>query len=151
MIFEVNELASHKFSMEKILGWRFDLEDEARLQVTRLEEKWALENQQLQHLINENIKAKNDNMKNTQIQTLRYNDYYKMMIDEKIIQQKNLMDSTQAQIKEAHNELLEAHKNRRAMEKLKEKELTAAEEIVKRMEQIQLDEFATMNFKQRAL
>ncbi|AZP04275.1 flagellar export protein FliJ [Jeotgalibaca ciconiae] len=144
-------MASHKFSMEKILGWRFDLEDEARLQLSNLQDKWNRENLQLQSLIQENIKVKNDNLKNTQIQTLRYNDYYKMVIDEKIVQQKNQMDSTQAQINKAQEQLLDAHKNRRAMEKLKEKELTAAEETMKRLEQMQLDEFATMNYKQRAL
>lgn len=144
-------MASHKFSMEKILGWRFDLEDEARLQLSNLQDKWNKENLQLQSLIQENIKVKNDNLKNTQIQTLRYNDYYKMVIDEKIVQQKNQMDSTQAQINKAQEQLLDAHKNRRAMEKLKEKELTAAEETMKRLEQMQLDEFATMNYKQRAL
>ena len=137
--------------MEKILGWRFDQEDEARLQVANLKEKWDRENQHLQSLIQENIKVKNDNLKNTHIQTLRYNDYYKMVIDEKIIQQKNLMDETQAQISKANEQLLEAHKNRKAMEKLKEKELTAAEEELKRIEQMQLDEFATMSYKQRAL
>lgn len=137
--------------MEKILGWRFDLEDEARLQLSNLQDKWNKENLQLQNLIQENIKVKNDNLKNTQIQTLRYNDYYKMVIDEKIVQQKNQMDSTQAQINKAQEQLLDAHKNRRAMEKLKEKELTAAEETMKRLEQMQLDEFATMNYKQRAL
>lgn len=137
--------------MEKILGWRFDLEDEARLQLSNLQDKWNRENLQLQSLIQENIKVKNDNLKNTQIQTLRYNDYYKMVIDEKIVQQKNQMDSTQAQINKAQEQLLDAHKNRRAMEKLKEKELTAAEETMKRLEQMQLDEFATMNYKQRAL
>lgn len=137
--------------MEKILGWRFDLEDEARLQLSNLQDKWNRENLQLQSLIQENIKVKNDNLKNTQIQTLRYNDYYKMVIDEKIVQQKNQMDSTQAQINKAQEQLLDAHKNRRAMEKLKEKELTAAEETMKRLEQMQLDEFATMNYNQRAL
>ncbi|APZ50298.1 flagellar export protein FliJ [Jeotgalibaca sp. PTS2502] len=137
--------------MEKILGWRFDQEDDARLQVANLKEKWDRENQHLQSLIQENIKVKNDNLKNTHIQTLRYNDYYKMVIDEKIIQQKNLMDETQAQISKANEQLLEAHKNRKAMEKLKEKELTAAEEELKRIEQMQLDEFATMSYKQRVL
>lgn len=89
-------MASHTFSMEKILAWRFDQEDEARLQVANLKEKWDRENQHLQSLIKENIKIKNDNLNNIHIQTLRYNDYYKMVVDEKIIQQKNIMDEMQA-------------------------------------------------------
>ena len=75
-----------QFSMEKILDWRLDLEDEARMQLSRLEEKWQQENRQLQSLIQENTKVKNDYLKNVQIYTLRYNDYYKLVLDEKIVQ-----------------------------------------------------------------
>lgn len=140
-----------QFSMEKILDWRLDLEDEARMQLSRLEEKWQQENRQLQSLIQENTKVKNDYLKNVQIYTLRYNDYYKLVLDEKIVQQKNQIDRTQAEIKTAHDELIETHKNRKAMEKLKEKELDLLYQKEKRQEQHQLDEMATMTYRRTAL
>lgn len=140
-----------QFSMEKILDWRLDLEDEARMQLSRLEEKWQQENRQLQSLIQENTKVKNDYLKNVQIYTLRYNDYYKLVLDEKIVQQKNQIDRTQAEIKIAHDELIETHKNRKAMEKLKEKELDLLYQKEKRQEQHQLDEMATMTYRRTAL
>lgn len=148
---EVKGLSNYQFSMEKILDWRLDLEEEARLQLTRLQEKWRSENQELHSLVQENVKVKNDRLKTQHIESLRYNDYYKMMLDEKIVQQKNLLDMTKSDIQKAQEKLLDAHKDRKAMEKLKEKELTAVYIEEQRREQMQLDEIATMNYKRKAL
>ena len=45
--------------MEKILDWRMDLEEQARLKVTQLKERLQLENHHLQELIKENRRVKN--------------------------------------------------------------------------------------------
>ena len=136
-----------QFSMEKILDWRMDLEEQARLKVTQLKERLQTENHYLQELIKENRRVKNEVVDNVHIQSLRYNDYYKLVIDEKIIQQKNQMDLTRAEINAAQNKLISAHTDRKAMEKLKEKELLTYHLAEQRNEQMQLDEFATMGYK----
>lgn len=128
-----------------------DLEEDARLVVTQLKERLQRENNQLQDLIHENRRIKSETMNNTHIQSLRYNDYYKMIIDEKIIQQKNQIDRTHVEISAAQEQLISAHTDRKAMEKLKEKELEARYLNDLRIEQMQLDEFATMTYKRRAL
>lgn len=133
--------------MEKILDWRMDLEEQARLKVTQLKERLQTENHYLQELIKENRRVKNEVVDNVHIQSLRYNDYYKLVIDEKIIQQKNKMDLTRAEINAAQNKLISAHTDRKAMEKLKEKELLTYHLAEQRNEQMQLDEFATMGYK----
>lgn len=133
--------------MEKILDWRMDLEEQARLKVTQLKERLQTENHYLQELIKENRRVKNEVVDNVHIQSLRYNDYYKLVIDEKIIQQKNQMDLTRAEINAAQNKLISAHTDRKAMEKLKEKELLTYHLAEQRNEQMQLDEFATMGYK----
>lgn len=127
-----------------------DLEEQARMKVGQLKERLQQENNYLQELIKENRKIKNETMGSTQIQSLRYNDYYKMMIDEKIIQQKNQMDRTQAEIASAQQKLIHTHTDRKAMEKLKEKEIMLHYLEEQRREQMQLDEFATMNYKRHA-
>ena len=132
--------------MEKILDWRMDLEEQARLKVTQLKERLQTENHYLQELIKENRRVKNEVVDNVHIQSLRYNDYYKLVIDEKIIQQKNKMDLTRAEINAAQNKLISAHTDRKAMEKLKEKEYTFTMEQEKHEEQKQLDEMATLSF-----
>lgn len=135
--------------MEKILDWRMDLEEQARLKVTQLKERLQTENHYLQELIKENRRVKNEAVDNVHIQSLRYNDYYKLVIDEKIIQQKNKMDLTRAEINAAQNKLISAHTDRKAMEKLKEKELLTHQLAEQRNEQMQLDEFATMGYKRQ--
>lgn len=140
-----------QFSMEKILDWRMDLEEQARLKVTQLKERLQIENHHLQELIKENRRVKNEAVDNVHIQSLRYNDYYKLVIDEKIIQQKNQMDLTRAEINAAQNKLISAHTDRKAMEKLKEKEFLTHYLAEQRNEQMQLDEFATMGYKRQAL
>lgn len=137
--------------MEKILDWRMDLEEQARLKVIQLKERLQTENHYLQELIKENRRVKNEVVDNVHIQSLRYNDYYKLVIDEKIIQQKNKMDLTRAEINAAQNKLISAHTDRKAMEKLKEKELLTYQLAEQRNEQMQLDEFATMGYKRQAL
>lgn len=139
-----------QFSMEKILDWRMDLEEQARMKVTHLKEQLLLENNQLQELIKENRRIKHESMANTHIQSLRYNDYYKIVIDEKIIQQKNQIDLTQTEIISAQQKLVNAHTDRKAMEKLKEKEILTHYLKEQRNEQMQLDEFATMSYKRQA-
>lgn len=144
-------MANQQFSMEKILDWRMDLEEEARLVVTNLKDRLLMENNQLQELIRENRRVKNEAMDSVHIQALRYNDYYKMVIDEKIIHQKNQIDRTNVEIKTAHQQLVGAHTDRKAMEKLKEKELLTRHLNEQRNEQMQLDEFATMSYKRYAI
>lgn len=139
-----------QFSMEKILDWRMDLEEKARMEVTHLKERLLLENNQLQELIKENRRIKHESMAHTHIQSLRYNDYYKIVIDEKIIQQKNKIDLTQTEIISAQQKLINAHTDRKAMEKLKEKEILTHYLKEQRNEQMQLDEFATMSYKRQA-
>ncbi|WP_373763086.1 flagellar export protein FliJ [Jeotgalibaca porci] len=140
-----------QFSMEKILEWRMDLEEQARMKVIQLNERLQTENHHLQELIKENRRVKNEAVDNVHIQSLRYNDYYKLVIDEKIIQQKNQIDLTRSEINAAQNKLISAHTDRKAMEKLKEKEILTYYLAEKRNEQMQLDDFATMGYKRQAL
>lgn len=135
--------------MEKILDWRSDLEDDAKRSLITIQDKLDQENKNLIHLIAENTKIKSETLQNKEIQSMRYNEYYKMMIDEKIIQQKNLLDRLQIQVQTAQKDLGLAHTDKKAMEKLKEKELIAVANAEKIHEQKQLDEIATMNFKRR--
>ncbi|AQS54199.1 hypothetical protein BW727_101875 [Jeotgalibaca dankookensis] len=137
------------FSMAKILDWRIDLEETARLTVTQLQARLRLENQQLQSLITENIKVKNEHIHSKQIHSLRYNDYYKNVITEQIIQQKNQIDSTLADIQSAQKNLVQTYSDRKIMDKLKEKELTTYYQNERRREQMELDDIATMNYKRR--
>lgn len=139
-------MASQTFSMEKILDWRSDLEETAKRNVAQVQVKIDAQQAVLEDLIRENIKVKNERLKINQINDMRHQQLYQALLDEKIIHQKNQLDLTQKELEAAQADLLEAHKDKKVMEKLKEKELWMTAELIKKEEQQQLDEIATLSF-----
>jgi len=103
----------HQFSMEKILEWRITEEENARKSVLHAQNQMQQQQQQLRHLVNENTKLKHDQMKLTEIHTLRYNHHLKGMIDEKIVIQKNAIDQAQSDMDKLQEALVQAHKDRK--------------------------------------
>lgn len=140
-------MEKHQFSMEKILDWRIKEEENARKSVLHAQNQMQQQQQQLTHLINENTKLKHEQMKLTEISTLRYNHHLKGLIDEKIVIQKNAIDQAQSDMDRLQEAFLQAHKDRKIMEKLKERESVQVLEQVKSEEQKQLDEIATLQYK----
>lgn len=132
--------------MEKILDWRLDLEETAKRTLGQVQVKIEAQTAVLEDLIRENTKVKNNQLTATKINDLRHQELYKALLDEKIIQQKNQLDLTQKELETAQAQLLEAHKDKKVMEKLKEKELWNASELLKKEEQQQLDEIATLSY-----
>ncbi|WP_370567470.1 flagellar export protein FliJ [Desemzia sp. RIT 804] len=139
-------MASQKFTMEKILDWRSDIEESAKRKLGQVQVKIEAQKAVLEDLIRENTKIKNDQLTTTKINDLRHQQLYKALLDEKIIHQKNQLDLTQKELETAQAQLVEAHKDKKVMEKLKEKELWSALELEKKEEQQQLDEIATLSY-----
>ena len=139
-------MAKYQFSMEKVLDWRSDTEEEKKKNLVQVQQSKQQQETILRRLINENIKIKNDSLSTNRIDVLRRQNLYKDMIDEKIIHQKNVVSKAEKEVEVARIELMEAHKDRKVMEKLKEKEYTLTMEQEKQEEQKQLDEMATLSF-----
>jgi len=142
----VKEVANYQFSMEKVLDWRSDTEEEKKKNLVQVQQHKDQQENILQRLIRENIKIKNDSLSTSRIDVLRRQNLYKNMIDEKIIHQKNIVNKAEKEVETARIELMEAHKDRKVMEKLKEKEYSFLMEQEKHEEQKQLDEMATLSF-----
>ena len=142
----MDEVGNYTFSMEKVLDWRSDTEEEKKKQLGQVQQNKQQQETLLQRLISENIKINNDSLTTLRIDVLRRQNLYKDMIDEKIIHQKNIVHKAEKDVEVARVELMEAHKDRKVMEKLKEKEYTFTMEQEKREEQKQLDEMATLSF-----
>lgn len=140
-------MKKQQFSMEKILEWRITEEDNARKSVLQAQSKMQQHQQQLTRLVNENTKLKHEQMKLTEISTLRYNHHLKGLIDEKIVIQKNAIDQAQSEMDQLQETLIQAHKDRKIMEKLKERESVQVLAQAKSEEQKQLDEIATLQYK----
>ena len=139
-------MAKYQFSMEKVLDWRSDTEEEKKKKLVQVQQSKQQQETILRRLINENIKIKNDSLSTDRIDVLRQQNLYKDMIDEKIIHQKNVVSKAEKEVEVARIELMEAHKDLKVMEKLKEKEYIFTMEQEKHEEQKQLDEMATLSF-----
>lgn len=142
----MNEVANYTFSMEKVLDWRSDTEEEKKKDLAQVQQNKLQQETILQRLIGENIKIKNDSLTTSRIDVLRRQNLYKDMIDEKIIHQKNVVNKAEKNVEAARIALMEAHKDRKVMEKLREKEYTFTMEQEKQDEQKQLDEMAALSF-----
>jgi len=136
--------------MQNVLDWRNDQEDEAKLKLVQIKKRLNNEETYLQQLINENIQLKEKAALTRKVDIMRQQDLYKQVLDERIIQQKLVVEQVLNEIKKAEEALLSAHKDKRVMEKLKEKEYEQYVETLQLEEQKQMDEFSTITFGRQA-
>lgn len=140
----------YKFSLQNVLEWRKDQEDEAKLELIQAKNTLENENRYLTKLINENIRLKEKAALNKRVDVMRQDDLYRKVLNDKIIQQKLIVEQSEHDVKRAEKELLKAHQDKKVMEKLKEKEEAEYYEEIESIEQKNLDEFATMTFGREA-
>lgn len=143
-------MIGYKFSLQNVLDWRNDQEDEAKLKLVQLKNILKKEEYYLQQLINENIQLKEKAVLVSKVDVMRQHDLYKEVLNEKIIRQKLIVEQAVNETKKAEEALLTAHKDKKVMEKLKEKEYEKQKEILQTEEQKQIDEFSTITYRREA-
>lgn len=136
--------------MERVLEWRTNIER------TTMEEFAILQNE-LQHekvvlfgLEKQYGKTKEKNLESYNVNELMQQHLYVQNIEEKIEEQNNVIYVKKNQVEEARVELVIAQKDRKIMEKLKEKDHNDYKEDMKSMEQKELDEIAVLRFNRLA-
>ena len=140
----------YKFSLQNVLEWREGQEDEAKLDLIQAKNTLEQEQNYLQKLIRENIHLKETSMLNKRVDVMRQDDLYRKVLNEKIIQQKLIVEQSEHDVTLAERKLLKAYQDKKVMEKLREKEEVAYYEEIEANEQKNLDEFATMTFDREA-
>lgn len=140
----------YKFSLQNVLDWRGDKEDEAKLDLIQAKERQHQEEMYLKKLIHENIQLKEKAALERKVDAMRQQDLYKEVLDQKIIQQKLIVEQAEDLTVRMEQALLKAHQDKRVMEKLKEKEREQYIEKVNLEEQKTLDEFATITYGREA-
>jgi len=140
----------YNFSLQNVLDWRNDQENEAKLNLTQIKNNLNKEENYLQQLIYENVQLKEKAALTRKVDVMRQQDLYKEVLDEKIIQQKLIVEQKMNEMKKAEEALLSAHKDKKVMEKLKEKEYETYMETLQIEEQKQIDEFSTITFGREA-
>ncbi|MDR7869598.1 MAG: flagellar export protein FliJ [Tissierellaceae bacterium] len=139
-------MGAYKFSLEKVLEWRVDNEKIVAKSFSILQSELQYQKTALNNLMleDENIKKKVLKLRN--IHDLKHQYSYKQSVERKIEQQLDLIDKTNTELEKLRLELLEAQKNRKIMEKLKEKDYISYKEELIYKEQKELDEMAVLKY-----
>lgn len=139
-------MRAYKFSLEKVLEWREDSERDTAKVFASIQNELQYQQNGLNslRLEDENIKKKILTLNN--INELKQQYLFKQSIEEKIERQIILIDETTKKLEKQRLELLEAQKNRKIMEKLKEKDYNTYKEDLMNAEQKELDEMAVLKY-----
>ena len=141
-------MKSYKFSMESILNLRENKEKSTMENLAKVQNQLEIQKDILKDLIMEEEKIKSNCTKLKDIHELRHHNLYKEEIEEKISKQDELIDKTNIKLEEVRRELIEAQKERKIMEKLKEKDMDNYINNMRQVEQKELDEIAVLKYAQ---
>lgn len=139
-------LAMYKFSLEKVLEWREDSEKTIARKFAVLQNELQYQKTTLNNLRLEDENIKKRILKLNNIHELKQQYLFKQTVEDRIENQIRLIDETKTQIEELRLDLLEAQKNRKIMEKLKEKDYDTYKENLMNAEQKELDEMAVLKY-----
>ena len=134
--------------MESILNLRENKEKNTMENLAKVQNQLERQKAILKDLIMEEKKIKSNGTKFKDIHELRHHNLYKEEIEEKISKQDELIDKTNIKLEEVRRELIEAQKERKIMEKLKEKDMDNYINNMKHIEQKELDEIAVLKYAQ---
>lgn len=141
---------SYKFSMEKVLELREDaertcMEKFAHVQNELNQEKLILSNLEKEYEIQKKkaLECKNINQ-------LKQSQLYKIDLEKKKDRQIQVIEAKLLEVEEKRLDLVEAQKDRKIMEKLKEKDYERYIEKVNSEEQKFLDEISVTKYKKAA-
>lgn len=144
------KLKSYKFSMEKVLEWRTDIEKTTMEEFAAHQNDLQREKNLLNGLHDQYLKCKKNSLTSCNVNELMHQQLYIQTLEEKIEEQTQIIYTKKDKVEEVRVELVLAQKDRKIMEKLKEKDRTEYEENIKYMEQKELDEMAVLRFNRLA-
>lgn len=140
----------YKFSMEKILNLREDLEKDKMEKMVTVQNELQVQKEALQQLLDEGEKIDKERKTFSNIQDLKQKSLYKSKIKKEIEKQDEIIATTKKTLEEKRLDLIEAQKDRKIMEKLKEKDYEEYRLNAQIEEQKELDEIAVLKYNNKA-
>lgn len=137
----------YKFSMEKILNLREKKEESIIEKMNLIRMKLEEQENFLNKLLKDSSNMKKE--KYTNILDLQYHNLRKSKIRDEIEMKNKIIAEINTELDDTRNELIEAQKERKIMEKLKEKDKENYNKEMKMIEQKELDEIAVLKYKVR--
>lgn len=145
-------MAAFKFSLEQVLTYRAQLEDEASVRYARCQTEWLGAQAVLEKLYAQ-AKAHEAERKAAEVQeasTLWLHEQYARGLREDIKRQQNLEQQLKKIVEEARLQLAHCAKERKILEKLKEKQAQRHAQEERYSEQKSYDETAQIRYKPQA-
>lgn len=139
-------MTNYKFSMETILELRERTEKEEMEAMARIQNKLEIEKYEKLQLDEEKLESQKAKRLCQDFQQIRYYDLYLSKIDRELVDKTQKIEETEEKLEEQRDKLVEAQKDRKIMEKLREKEYEDYVQEIQRQEQMELDEIAVLKF-----
>ena len=140
-------MKAYNFSMERVLEWRENLEKNSMERFTVTQNELIHEKTILSALTKEYEITKVKGLSYKNINELRQLQLYKQTLEDKIDYQNQVIYKKNKELEEIRLELIAAQKDRKIMEKLKERDFTKYQHEMLAFEQKELDEMAVLKFK----
>jgi flagellar FliJ protein len=140
-------MKAYTFSMEKVLEWREGIEKNVMEKFAVFQNELNQEKLTLANLIKEYNMVKEKSLDCKKINELRQLQLYKADLEDRIEIQHQIIERKTKELEEVRQELITAQKDRKIMEKLKEKDYLNFQESLKAEEQKFIDEMAVLKFK----
>lgn len=139
-------MRNYKFSMESILELRERTEKEEMEAMARIQNRLEIEKYERLQLEEEKLESQEAKSLCQNFQQVRYYDLYLDRIERELGEKAQEIERTEKELEEQRERLVDGQKDRKIMEKLKEKEYDNYVEEIQRLEQIELDEIAVLKF-----
>lgn len=137
----------YNFSMEKILDLRVNKEKDVMVKFATLQNELHQQKLVLSKLENQMDTLNKEGYKSLDVHKLRFNNLYKQNLENQIDVQNERIEWTSNELEDMRLDLVSAQKDRKIMEKLKEKDFTLYKNNLKVLEQKELDEIAIQRHK----
>lgn len=138
-------MRSYKFSMEKILNLRESKEKNILEEMNSIRRKLEEQEITLRKLLKDANKLRKESYNN--ILELQYHNLQKSKLRDDIDEKNKEIDGILIELEDVRQELVEAQKERKIMEKLKEKDKEKYIKNIQSQEQKELDEIAVLKYK----
>lgn len=142
-------MKKYSFGLQSILNLRNIEEKESMGALGLAQKRLQEEKDALEELKNQKYKVERVYKNKMTIQDFRALDVYKSCLYEQIINKERDVQAARENLKKTKEKLLKAHKEKKIMETLREKDYEVHKENERKEEERQIDEFNTSRHKRR--
>lgn len=145
------QLRSYNFSMDKVLEYRQGVEKKQIEKFSSKQNQISLKQQEIKTLTDEYNAVKKKTSSYKSIEDMTREQLYRQNLADKISREEKTLEDLSKELELSRQELVNAQKDRKIMEKLKEKDYSKFQSRLKSIEQNDLDEINTLKFARSSL